>query len=203
MFIQELSQAKEVLKKGGVVLFPTETSYGLAADATNAKGVKRIFLLKRREKHQTFPLIVYNSSLAECYLELSPLFKKLADHYWPGPLTLVGPVKKKSGLSRRVIHQDGTIAIRVTSHPLAKALSCAIGVPIVATSANVHGEKTCYCVKTALRQFYQSGNLPDVVLDWGRLPYRKPSTMVIEQEGRLLILRQGGLHIAKHFFLPL
>ena len=195
-----VTQAVHVLKKGGVVLFPTETAYGLAADATNIKAVKRIFDIKGREETQTPPLIVADFHMASTYVEWTPLLRQLARTHWPGPLTISIKGKKKNSLAKNVIRDDGTIGIRVSSHPVAQKLSAGLGKPIVATSANIHGQPNCYSVKAAMRQFLLKGLLPDAFIDVGIIPKRLPSTIVAEQNGKIFLLRKGSMRIKKSFF---
>ena len=189
---QAFENAVKTLRQGGVVLFPTETSYGLAADATDVQAVRRVFEIKGRSLDKTVPLIAASFAMAEKYLRLSRSLRTLAKIYWPGALTIVAPVQSASLLASGVV-RDGTIALRVSSHPLAQRLSQALGRPITATSANRSGEPACYSVPAFLRQ--QKSLKPDAVLDAGTLPKRIPSTIVTEKDNQLIVLRQGGLKL--------
>ncbi len=190
----ELVRAIEVLKAGGVVLFPTETAYGLAADARNPRAVRRVFEIKGREPEKTPPLIVSDREMAEEYVAIDPVLDSLVAKYWPGALTVVGKVGK--GLARDVVRHDGTVAVRVSSHSIARALAKGVGAPIVATSANVSGLSACYSVRTFDRQRRAAKHPePDFVIDAGPLPYRKPSTIVMVKKGKVIVLRQGSVRI--------
>jgi len=189
----DIREAINVLKRGGVVVFPTETAYGLAADATNTKAVAKIYQIKGREAGKSLPLIASDQKMAERYVRLSPAMKKLAKIHWPGPLTIVSPPNKgKSGggLARRVV-RDGTIAIRVADHAIARALAKGLGEPITATSANLSGQPTCY----SARAVHKQGVVADFVIDIGALPRRKPSTIVAEKEGEIVVLRKGPIRL--------
>ena len=190
-----LRAAIEILKQGGVVLFPTETAYGLAADARRAQVVEKIFAMKGREAGKTPPLIVASAKMAGEYMELSPALLVLAKKHWPGPLTIVGKVRK--GLASNVVRSDGTVAMRVSSLASARALSRGLGAPIVATSANRAGEPTCYSVEAFDRQMKEAGVVlaPDVILDVGRLAEVPPSTIITEKNGKIVVLRQGAISV--------
>ena len=187
-------QAVAVLKNGGVVVFPTETAYGLAADATNADAVNRIFLLKGREEDKSFPLIAADQTMVETVAGISRGLIGLADRYWPGPLTLILPVMSDQ-LAPTVIRQ-GTIAIRISSHPVAQALSRGIGRPIVSTSANRSGQMVCYSSECVKNQFEHQQIKPDYYLDAGELTPEPPSTIVgLDDYGMPEVLRQGSIEI--------
>ncbi len=186
-------KAIAVLKSGGVVVFPTETAYGLAADATNSRAVERVMAIKGREEWKTPSLIVADRAMAQRYCELTPLLADLADRFWPGALTIVARVTQ--GLSSLVI-RDSTIALRVSSGPIARDLSNGLGVPIVATSANRAGEKECYRIEDVRGQFVSQLLQPDFYLDVGSLTPRPPSTVVREVGGSIEVLRQGELYVS-------
>jgi L-threonylcarbamoyladenylate synthase len=188
-------QAVEILRQGGVILFPTETAYGFGADARREQAVEKIFALKGREAGKTPPLIVASAAMAAEYMELTPVLAKLAKKYWPGPLTIVGRVRK--GLASNVVRSDGTVAMRVSSLPSARALSRGLGAPIVATSANRAGEPTCYCVEACMQQMKDAEVelAPDAILDVGHLAQTPPSTIVTEKKGKVVVLRQGTITI--------
>ncbi|HBR80788.1 MAG: Translation factor SUA5 [Candidatus Uhrbacteria bacterium GW2011_GWE2_45_35] len=195
---EEIKKAVEILKAGGVVVFPTETAYGLAADATNEKAVRRVFAIKGREGEKTFPMIAASSKMVEKYAILSPNIKKIVKKYWPGPLTVVAPVRivivGANGHSsiRSGTIRNGTVAIRVSSNPIAEELSRRLGRPIVSTSANLSGGPACYSVRAVKNQL---GDKPDFYFDVGRLPKRKPSTIITEKNGEVIILRVGSIKL--------
>lgn len=181
-----VSSAVDIIRRGGVVVFPTETSYGLAADATNARAVRRIFAIKGRTKEKSLPLIATDLRMVGKYAALSPILKRLVKKYWPGPLTVVASCRGR--LAPGVVREK-TVAIRVSSHPIARALARRLGRPIVSTSANLSGRPACFSV-TAVRK--QLGDQLDGYLDVGSLPRRCPSTIVAEKNGGIIVLRGGG-----------
>jgi len=183
---EHIGEAVEILRAGGVVVFPTETSYGLAADAMNARAVAKVAKLKGRPSEKTFPLIVSSTAMAERYAHLRCLGRRLAKAHWPGPLTLVVEARKNVGLARGIVARDGTVALRVSSNETARALARGLGRPIVSTSANRAGEPPAYdALDVTLKA--------DFILDDGRLPRRKPSTIVHVVQGKIEVLRQGSV----------
>ncbi len=190
----ELVEAISLLKNGGVVVVPTETAYGLAADATNPEAVERVQKIKGREAWKTPPLIVDSVEMAEQYLEITPKLRKLVETHWPGPLTIIGQAKE-SKLSKQVIREDGTIAVRVSSNDVVRQISTILSVPIVATSANMSGQGECYSVEDVREQFKDQQDQPDYYLDAGLLEQKPPSTIIKEQDGEVVVVRQGSVRI--------
>ncbi len=134
-----LRAAAEILKAGGLVAMPTETVYGLAADARNPAAVAGIFAAKQRPAHN--PLIVHVASRAEAdaLARFSDAAEALARAFWPGPLTLVLPLRDGHGLAPAVTAGLGTVALRLPAHPIARSLLEAFGGPLAAPSANPSG----------------------------------------------------------------
>lgn len=198
---QGLSDAITHLKEGGVVVYPTESSYGVGCMAGNAEAVRRVFELKERLIEKTVPLIVGSIDEAKRLVEWSPVAEKLAEEHWPGPLTIVAPALISPLIRGRliggggdvqlapgVIAPDSTIALRVSSHSVARALAEAVG-PIVATSANRGGAPACFDVSSMQPWL---GSADDVlVIDAGALPRDLPSTLVRITDTGYEILRKG------------
>lgn len=184
--------AKE-LKAGAVIVYPTDTAYALGCDATNAKAVARVFAIKGRDNAKALPMVVADMSMAKKFIVLSSKFIVLSSKHWPGPLTLVAKAKK--GIAKAALDQ-GTAAVRVPNNDIARRLSQWLGRPLIATSANLSGRPTCYSAKAVLRQFAGAARLPDIVLDAGALPKRRPSTIVAsDKKGEIIVLRQGPIKI--------
>ncbi len=182
----DLKQAVAVLKQGGVVVFPTETSYGIGCDATNARAVAQVFALKGRPEGKGTPLIVDSLAMAETFGVFSAIAKKLAKKHWPGALTLVVP---KKGRIADAVLQDGTVALRVSSHPIARALAKGLGKPLVATSANKSGEPPAFSVRAA------QALGADAFVSGGTLRKRRASTLVRITGDAVEVLRQGPVKL--------
>ncbi|WP_407082099.1 L-threonylcarbamoyladenylate synthase [Sphingomonas hengshuiensis] len=181
-----IAEAAAVIRAGGCVAVPTETVYGLAADATDARAVAGIYAAKGRPSFN--PLIVHVASLADA--ERIAVFddaaRSLAERFWPGPLTLVLPVRAGAGIAALVTAGLDTVAVRVPAHRAMRALLAAVGVPLAAPSANASGSISP--TRAAHVAASLAGRIP-LVIDDGATQAGLESTIV--QGGR--ILRPGPL----------
>jgi L-threonylcarbamoyladenylate synthase len=186
-----IEEAARILRGGGLVAFPTETVYGLGADATNGQAVARIFEAKGRPRFN--PLIAHVESLeaARDLVQFSDAALALAQRFWPGPLTLVLP--KRPGalplVSELVTAGLDTLAVRVPAHPVARKLLAAAGIPIAAPSANLSGRIS---PTTARHVEEDLGNTIEMILDGGATEAGLESTIVAFAPAPTL-LRPGGL----------
>ncbi|MBI5222556.1 MAG: threonylcarbamoyl-AMP synthase [Candidatus Magasanikbacteria bacterium] len=197
----DISALTEKLKSGSTIVYPTETCYGLGCDARNSLAVEKIIKIKQRKEKKPFLVVVPDAAMALRYLEWSQKLQELADKYWftwrsfsgdgPGALTVVARAKEDCGLAPGVVAPDGTVAFRVTSHPLAARLSRELGAPIVSTSANISGQSQSYSAEAVRQSFANQPNQPDIIIDVGELPHRAPSTIVRVLDGKVEVLRQG------------
>jgi L-threonylcarbamoyladenylate synthase len=185
-----IAEAADILRRGGLVAFPTETVYGLGADATNGEAVARIFAAKGRPRFN--PLIVHVRELAEAQTlaEFAPQARELARTFWPGALTLVLPRAKDCPLSLLVSAGLDTVALRVPSHPLAQMLLAATQRPIAAPSANASGRVS---PTAAAHVAEELGNKVDLVLDGGATPLGLESTVIGFEHGQPVLLRSGAV----------
>jgi L-threonylcarbamoyladenylate synthase len=183
---EQINKGIRILKQGGVIAFPTDTVYGLGADAFNLKAVERIYQLKKRPTHLPLPLLIGDvEQLAVLAVKPLPeiaLF--LARRFWPGGLTLVVP--KAANLPGYLGNTN--IAVRVPAHPICLALIQAINNPMIGTSANISGKPS---VVTAGEVKQQLGNEVDLIIDGGRCPGGGESTVVDVAGGGVVILRHG------------
>ena len=190
-----ISEIISALKAGEVLVYPTETVYGLGCDATNSEAVNKIFAIKKRQQEKSVLVIAADLSMMMDYIEWSPKLQELSDKYWPGPLTVVAPIKFQNDLAPGVIAQDNTIAFRVTDHPLAHELSEKLGRPIVSTSANIAAAANPYEIEDVIEMFANENDQPDIIIDGGILPHHLPSTIVKIKGEEVVVLRQGELII--------
>jgi L-threonylcarbamoyladenylate synthase len=184
-----IAEAAEVIRAGGLVAFPTETVYGLGANAFDARAVARIFAVKRRPSFD--PLIVHLDSAAGLSRVAAGDDRRvaaLAERFWPGPLTLVLP--RRPEVPDIVTSGLDTVGVRVPAHPAAHALLAASGTPIAAPSANPFGYVS---PTTAEHVLDQLGGEVDVVLDGGPSPVGVESTILSLAGSEPTILRPGGL----------
>lgn len=184
-----IDKAAAIIRAGGLVAFATETVYGLGADATNGAAVARIFEAKGRPQFN--PLIVHVPDLdtAEKLVELPDNARMLAATFWPGPLTIVAPLKADSPIASLVTAGLPTLAIRVPAHPLALDLLRAANTPIAAPSANPSG---MISPTTAGHVIAGLDGKIDAILDGGACPVGLEST-IISGETSPRLLRAGGL----------
>ncbi len=184
-------KAAEIIKDGGLVVFPTETLYGLGANAFDPRAVSKIFRVKgRSEQKPLIILIARKEDLRGVACDIPPLTWKLVKKFWPGPLTLV--LKKKKIIPKEVSAGSNTIAVRLSPHPVARALVSAAGVPITAPSANLSGKRPHHTIAGALKEL---GNKKEInlFLDAGKTPIGKPSTLVDLTKNPPRILREGSI----------
>ena len=189
---QGISRAADLLRAGRLVAMPTETVYGLGADARNGRAVAGIFEAKGRPRFN--PLIVHVTGL-EAALKLADLPElalRLARAFWPGPLTLVAPVRADAGIADLVTAGLPTIAVRVPAHPLARALLQAFGGPVAAPSANLSGQVS---PTTAAHVIEALGGRIAAILDGGACPVGLESTILGFDGDRPVLLRPGGLAV--------
>lgn len=184
-----VARAADILRGGGLVAFPTETVYGLGADARNDRAVAAVFAAKGRPSFN--PLIVHvpDWQAARDLCEFNDTAERLADAFWPGALTLVLPLRHGARISRLVTAGLETLAVRVPDHPLAQALLRASGLPIAAPSANRSGRVS---PTTAAHVRASLGDWIDAVLDGGACAVGLESTIVSCLDAPAL-LRAGGL----------
>ncbi len=181
----------QLLRQGGLLAFPTETVYGLGADARNGQAVAAIYAAKGRPAFN--PLIVHLSDIgaARNLCQFNPQAEALAAAFWPGALTLVLPLRKNSGISELVTAGLSTLAVRVPDHPLAQALLREFGGPVAAPSANPSGRIS---PTTAAHVLAGLGGRIDAVLNGGACGVGLEST-IIGCDGAPTLLRAGGLPV--------
>jgi L-threonylcarbamoyladenylate synthase len=189
MAFAALEGAVFTLRRGGVVAFPTETVYGLGADAENAQAVARIFALKGRPPDH--PLIVHLpgiEALARFARKVPPLAVRLAEHFWPGPLTLILP--KAKAVPEVVTGGQDTVGLRVPAHPLALEMLKAFGGGVAAPSANRFGRVS---PTTAEHVKEELGDKIDYLLDGGPCPVGLESTILDLSSDKPRLLRVGAI----------
>lgn len=176
------------LRSGGIVAYPTDTLYGLAVDPANERAVGALLALKGRGVDRALPLVAGDPAQAQAAAHLTPLARRLAERFWPGPLTLVVPAAMV--FARGVAAGNGTVAIRVPAQAIARALAKGLGRPITATSANRTGQAPAV---TAADVLAAVGGAIDVMLDAGPAPGGAPSTIVDASGDVPRLLRAGAV----------
>ncbi len=183
---RDLEKAISILRKGGVIAFPTDTVYGLGADAFNSVAVQRIYEIKGRSESNPFPLLIADlkqlAALAESIPELA---RFLANQFWPGGVTLV--LSKKDTVPA-YLASGPTIAVRVPNHPTCLTLLQRLAGPLIGTSANLSGQPPAL---TADEVRQQLGDRIDLIIDGGRCPGGKESTVLDITREPPVVPRQG------------
>lgn len=189
----DITEVLEILEQGGIIVYPTETLYGIGVKYDNKKALKKVFEIKKRPLEKSFPLIVDLKHLELITDFIPPIAMKLIERYWPGPLTIVLPARKN--LSRR-IKKNGKVAVRMPGESFALKLIKSSPFPITATSANISSYPAADCIDTVLKYFKEG---IDLIIDGGKLP-GMPSTIVDITVDPPKILRQGIIKIDLSFY---
>lgn len=185
-----LKKIVRVIDDGGVVAFPTETVYALAADAGNTEAVERIYEVKRRVNDKPLPVLVGDIYQAKRIVEFDDRAKKLALMLFPGPITIVLKTKIHSNLAKNVNQEIGTAGIRMPNSIPALKILQAVGRPLVGTSANVSNAKSAVDAYQVLAEF---DNKIDILVDKGATEIGIASTIVDLTADDIKILREGAI----------
>lgn len=191
-----VKKATKILKSGGIFVFPTETCYGLGADATNKKAIEKLYKYKRRREGKPLSVAVSDSKMAQKYVEINEIAQNLYDNYLPGPITVVS--KSLGKVVKEVESEYGTLGIRIPNHKLVLDIIKEFGKPFTATSANPSYLPKPYSIKNLLKTTPQkSQDLIDLIIDAGELEQREASTVVDTTMNNLNIMRQGQIDFSK------
>lgn len=184
----EVLEAVEILKRGGVVAYPTETVYGLGCDATNERAVKKLFSIKGRSEKNPIPILIGSKEdLADYVREIPDVAKRWIEDFWPGPLTLVFRAAPK--FPAALLAGTGKVALRVSSHPVAGQLARGLGLPLTTTSANRSGQAPARSADEVRKTLVGV----DAVVEGGELIPSQASTLVDVTEDPPKILREGKI----------
>ncbi len=186
---QQVELGISMLRQGGLIAFPTDTVYGLGASVNIPKAVERVFKVKERPLSMALPLLLADiSQISEVARSVPPIAWLLADKFLPGALTIV--LYKSNSVTGIVTAGGRTVAVRIPAHPVPVALARGLEAPIVGTSANLSGKPS---VLTADEVYSQFGDKIDLIIDGGRCPGGKEST-VIDVTGEVpVVLREGAI----------
>ena len=181
-----IEKAAKVAKDGGIIVFPTDTVYGIGCDPYNKKSVDKIYQIKGRSKTKPFPILAYSFDVASEIVEFDKDSKKIADKFWPGPLTLI--LKLRDERLKESLNLKEKIAIRVPNNP------CLLNLLknskfLVGTSENISGEKSF----TKSEDCYQKIRECDIFLDGGDIENKGESTILEMDQGKPIFHRIGGL----------
>jgi L-threonylcarbamoyladenylate synthase len=184
---KNLNTVAEIMKEGKVVVFPTDTVYGLIANATNKKAIKKLFKIKRRKASKPIPLFIKNLKAVKKIAQINKPEERFLKKIWPGKITVV---LKRKKIKKELYGVDKkTIALRIPKYRLINNLLREIDFPLAGTSANVSGKPATTKIKEVIGQFRNKKVQPDLIVDAGNLKPSKPS-MVIDLTKEFKILRK-------------
>lgn len=189
---EDIREAIRILEDGGIVIFPTDTAFGIGCRIDREEAVRRLFSLRRRPESKASPVLVSSLEMAQGYLEPIPkdVKEKLIEKYWPGALTIVLPCKKEK-ISDLVRGGGDTLGVRMPDHSIALELIKGTGVPILGSSANFAGGKTPYYFEDLDTELVK---LVDFVVP-GECKIKEPSTVIDCTVEPWKVLRQGAIKL--------
>ncbi|MFZ2198014.1 MAG: L-threonylcarbamoyladenylate synthase [Thermodesulfovibrionales bacterium] len=192
---EALKKASVIIKKGGVVAYPTETFYGLGVKYDDLTALKKLYGIKYRSWNKALPLIIGEKRELDLIASgMTVSAEKLAKKFWPGPLTLLLPARPD--ISEFITAKTGKIAVRIPGASFALDLARSLGFPITATSANISGMPPADTTDDVIRYF---GDALDLIIDCGKTPGGKPSTIVDASGQKIRFLRAGAITIEDVF----
>ncbi|MEM2093938.1 MAG: L-threonylcarbamoyladenylate synthase [Candidatus Bathyarchaeia archaeon] len=183
---ETIAQATEVVSRGGVIVYPTDTVYGLGADALDAHAVLKVFQVKRRPLELPLPVAVDGHQMAERLAVVTKDARRLMDNFWPGPLTIV--LYKKDIVPDVVTGGKSKVAVRAPNHQIPLRIIVRTGLPLTSTSANIHRKPSIMSAQEARAQLEGV----DLIIDGGRAT-GIPSTVIDMTQETPRILRQGSI----------
>jgi len=183
----------KIIKRGGVVIFPTDTIYGLFCDVANKKAVDKLFKIKKRSYKKPIPVFVKDIGLAKKIARIDKKQERFLKKVWPGKVTVILEAKEK--FPRGVLGSDNKIGIRIPNYKPVLSLLKKLNTSLSSTSANISEIPGSGKIEEVIKQFSRRKNKPDLIVDAGNLKPSKSSTVVDLTDNRLIILRKGAVNI--------
>jgi L-threonylcarbamoyladenylate synthase len=187
-----VKEISDLIKEGRVIICPTDTVYGLIADATNQKAIEKVFKIKKRQKEKALSIFVENMESAKDYAVIGSAQETLLNEVWPGKVTAVLRRKEKCPLPLMISGKEETIGLRVPDYDLINSLSEALKIPLTGTSANISGNPSSVKINKVVDQFKNQKYQPDLIIDAGDLEINKPSTVIDLTKPEPRVLRIGS-----------
>lgn len=189
---EAITKALEILKQGGLIIYPTETCYGVGCDSTNPKALAKLLTYKTFRGSKPISIAVSDVDMAKQYVEINEMAENLYTNYLPGPITVIS--MSKGQLVQPVVSSQGAVGVRFPDYPFTLELIKQFGKPITATSANVSYKSTPYNIDRLIKDLPKRNlELIDLLLDAGELPKNPPSTVLDTTMNQLSVLRQGKM----------
>ncbi len=184
-------KASGVLRRGGIIIYPTDTLYGLGADAFSDAAVQKVYAIKGRDENKPMHAVFADLAMVEEYAELNDAARKLAAEFFPGALTLV--LKKKPHVQNGIAKGIDTIGVRIPDNEFCIELAKSLGKPYTATSANKSGQIPDVSIEKIISQLGDAATLVDLAVDAQVFPLRPPTTVVNVVGNAPVILREGAI----------
>jgi len=188
-----LKLVSQAIKKGKVVVCPTDTVYGLLADAYQKKAIENLFKIKKRPKEKAVPIFVKDLKLAKKLAKIDKTQQKFLKKFWPGKVTFV--LKRKNNLPSILFGKKKTIGLRIPNYKFINQLLFKVDRPLTGTSANISGFPPSTKIKEVLKQFRNQKYQPDLIIDAGNLKPSLPSTVIDLTQKKPKILRVGEVKV--------
>ena len=188
---QAVAAAAAVLQRGGVLLYPTDTTYALGVNALDPTAVERVFKIKGRSASKPIHVVVDSLEAADHYGEVSEAARTLARAFLPGPLTLV--IVRRSIVPEQLVAGKHTVGIRIPHNQTCLRLARLVNFPITTTSANLSGAGDAFDASSILDQLGMAGREIDLVVDQGSLPIGPPSTVIDVSIWPPIVIREGAI----------
>lgn len=186
---KELKEAAEIIKQGGIVVFPTETVYGIGTNGLNESAIRKLFEVKNRPLNKPISLLVSDIEMIKEYTtNITDLEYKIIEKFFPGPLTIV--LKKKNSIPNILTSQGATVGIRMPDSEIARKLIDLVGVPIATSSANISGNASEIDVQSVIEDL---GENVDCYIDGGKSKIGMGSTVIEVVNNEIKILREGSI----------
>lgn len=186
---EELNEVAEIIKNNGVVIFPTETVYGIGGNALSCQVVDKVYQIKQRPREKAINILLPNAERIEEYADIiDEKEKRIIQKFMPGPITII--LKRKDNIGNGFTLNDGTIGVRIPNSPIVQAILKKVNVPLIAPSANISGKPSGTDVNSILKDFE---NKVDAVIDGGKSKLGISSTIVKVVNGKVEILREGSI----------
>ena len=181
----------KLIKEGKVIVFPTDTVYGLVCDATNQKAIQKLFKIKKRDLEKPIPVFVKDIEMVKQIAMVNEKQESFFKKVWPGKVTVI--LRAKIDFPQGVLGEDKTIGLRIPDYAPLNALFNKINKPLSGTSANLAGEHSCLDINDIVAQFANEKLQPDLIVDAGTLNSSQSSTVVDLTGKKLKVLRKGDL----------
>lgn len=186
---QELAEIKKTIEEGGIIIFPTETVYGIAASALSEKGIDKLYKAKKRPREKAINIMISDKKEIEKYAIIkNKVEREIIDKFMPGEITII--LEKKNNFGKTFTLPDNTIGIRIPNSPIALAILKEINIPLIVSSANISGMESGINPEEIKKYFSKS---VDAIISGGIIEKGVPSTIVKVDRGKINILREGKI----------